>query len=90
MDKILFINACVRPCSRTRQLAESVLKKLDGPVEEVCLDGTTLSALGLEGIEKREQASQNGDFSDPEFDLAKQFASADLRGTSGKRRCFQV
>ena len=58
MDKILFINACVRPCSRTRQLAESVLKKLDGPVEEVCLDGTTLSALGLEGIEKREQASQ--------------------------------
>ena len=77
MDKILFINACVRPCSRTRQLAESVLKKLDGPVEEVCLDGTTLSALGLEGIEKREQASQNGDFSDPEFDLAKQFASAD-------------
>ena len=77
MDKILFINACVRPCSRTRQLAESVLKKLDGPVEEVCLDGTTLSALGPEGIEKREQASQNGDFSDPEFDLAKQFASAD-------------
>ena len=62
MDKILFINACVRPCSRTRQLAESVLKKLDGPVEEVCLDGTTLSALGPEGIEKREQASQNGDF----------------------------
>jgi FMN-dependent NADH-azoreductase len=54
MDKILFINACVRPCSRTRQLAESVLKKLDGPVEEVCLDGTTLSALGPEGIEKRE------------------------------------
>ena len=77
MDKILFINACVRPCSRTRQLAESVLKKLDGPVEEVCLDGTTLSALGPEGIEKREEASQNGDFSDPEFDLAKQFASAD-------------
>ena len=77
MDKILFITACVRPCSRTRQLAESVLKKLDGPVEEVCLDGTTLSALGPEGIEKREQASQNGDFSDPEFDLAKQFASAD-------------
>ena len=77
MDKILLINACVRPGSRTRQLAESVLKKLDGPVEEVCLDGTTLSALGPEGIEKREEASQNGDFSDPEFDLAKQFASAD-------------
>ena len=77
MDKILLINACVRPGSRTRQLAESVLKKLDGTVEEVCLDRINLTALGPEGIEKREQASQNGDFSDPEFDLAKQFASAD-------------
>ena len=64
MDKILLINACVRPGSRTRQLAESVLKKLDGTVEEVRLDGTTLAALGPEGIELREQASQNGDFSD--------------------------
>jgi hypothetical protein len=29
------------------------------------------------GIEKREQAAQNQDFSDPVFDLAKQFAAAD-------------
>lgn len=64
MDKILFINACVRPCSRTRQLAESVLKKLDGTVEEVHLNEIALAALGPEGIEKREQASQNGDFSE--------------------------
>jgi NAD(P)H-dependent FMN reductase len=33
MDKILLINACVRPGSRTRQLAESVLEKLNGAVE---------------------------------------------------------
>ena len=77
MDKILLINACVRPGSRTRQLAESVLGKLNGTVEEVRLKNSTLAALGPEGIEKREQAAQNGDFSDPEFDLAKQFAAAD-------------
>ena len=58
------INACVRPGSRTRQLAESVLKKLDGTVEEVNLNEITLAVLGPEGIEKREQASQNGDFSE--------------------------
>ena len=29
MDKILFVNACVRGESRTRRLAESIIKKLD-------------------------------------------------------------
>ena len=77
MDKILLINACVRPGSRTRQLAESVLEKLDGAVEEVRLYDSNLAALTAEGIAKREYAAQNQDFSDPEFDLAKQFAAAD-------------
>ena len=77
MDKILLINACVRPGSRTRQLAEAVLEKLNGTIEEVRLYDRALTALGPEGIEKRELAAQNQDFSDPEFDLAKQFAAAD-------------
>lgn len=77
MDKILLINACVRSGSRTRQLAESVLKNLDGTVEEVRLYDIPLTALDACGIEKRERAAHSQDFSDPEFDLAKQFASAD-------------
>ena len=77
MDKILLIDACVRPGSRTRQLTESVLEKLDGVVEEVRLCDCALTALGAEGLAKREYAAQNRDFSDPVFDLAKQFAAAD-------------
>ena len=77
MDKILLINACVRPGSRTRQLAQSVLERLDGTVEEVRLCDSALTALDPEGIEKREYAAKNQDFSDPVFDLAKQFAAAD-------------
>ena len=73
MDKVLLINACTRPGSRTRQLTQAVLRKLDGTVEEVDLYGSNLTALGPEGIEKREIAAQTQDFSDPEFDLAKQF-----------------
>lgn len=77
MDKILLINACTRPCSRTLKLTQSVLKKLDGTVEEIRLYDRTLPALDAEGIEKRELTARNRDFSDPVFDLAKQFAAAD-------------
>ena len=37
MEKILFINACIRPESRTLILAKHLLSKLDGKVEEVPL-----------------------------------------------------
>ena len=37
MDKILFINACVREESRTLALAKEVLSRLEGNIEEVNL-----------------------------------------------------
>ena len=77
MDQILLINACARPDSRTLQLTESVLETLGGAVAEVRLYDSNLAALGPEGMKKRQQAAQNRDFSDPVFDLAKQFAAAD-------------
>ena len=77
MDSVLFINACVRPCSRTLELAQAVLGKLDGSVEEVKLCGKFLPVLDLAGMERREQAAQKQDFSHPDFDLAKAFAAAD-------------
>ena len=77
MDKILFVNACVRPCSRTMELAQAVLSKLNGSFEEVRLPEISLSPLDLAGMEKRGQAAQGQDFSHPDFDLAKQFAAAD-------------
>ena len=77
MERIVFVNACVRPGSRTKVLAQEVLKKLDGCVEEVKLYDTPMAALDLEGMEKRNRAARDRDFSDPSFDLARQFAAAD-------------
>lgn len=37
MNKVLFINACVRPESRTCRLAREVLKRLPGEPEELRL-----------------------------------------------------
>ena len=74
----MFINACVRPCSRTLELAETLLQKLKGDVQEINLYETHLPALDLNGMEKRDQAVQKNDFSDPVFTAAKQFAAADI------------
>ena len=78
MDKILFINACVRPNSRTLDLAQTLLQTLRGDVQKVRLYDLPLPALDLAGMEKRDQAAQANDFSDPYFDAAKQFAAADV------------
>ena len=78
MDNVLFINACVRPGSRTLELAETLLQRLNGDVKEVRLHEVPLPALDLQGMEKRDRATKEKDFSDPIFDLAKQFALADV------------
>ena len=77
MDKILFINACVRPGSRTLALAETLLQRLEGDIREARLQELSLPALDLTSLEKRDHAARKEDFSDPVFDAAKQFAAAD-------------
>ena len=78
MDKVLFLNACVRPGSRTLELTKTVLEKCSGDVTEVRLHEVALPALDLKGMAKRDQAARAQNFSDPAFDLAKQFAMADV------------
>ena len=77
MNKILLINACVRPDSRTMKLTQTLFSKLEGDVEEARLYDMPLPALDLKGMERRNLASGKNDFSDPCFDAAKQFAAAD-------------
>ena len=77
MKNILFINACVRPDSRTIELAKEVLQKLGGNVEQVDLYNTTLMPLDLNGMQKRDAAACKQNFDDDVFCFAKQFASAD-------------
>ena len=78
MEKILFINACVRPNSRTLNLANYVLTHLLGTVEEVKLYEKELFSLTLKEMEIRDKSAKNKDFSSDIFHLAKQFACADV------------
>ena len=73
-NKILFINACVRPKSRTAELSWHLLNRLDGEITEVNLYKEELLPLCNKGIEKRALH----DFSGEEFSYAKQFSKADV------------
>ena len=73
---ILFVNACVRPQSGTKRLAECVLKRLGGTVKEVNLERENVSPLNGEMLERRLQLISTGAFEDSMFDLAKDFAAA--------------
>ena len=78
----LFINACIRPESRTLKLAKELLSKLEketgAPAEVLNLEDKNLRPLSNADIAKRDKAAATGDFSDPFFRHAKQFAEADI------------
>ena len=74
---ILFIDACVREASRTKRLAKRVLSHLSGPVETVRLEALDFPKTDEAFLRKRDACIAAGDFSDPIFDLAKQFVRAD-------------
>ena len=78
MQKILFVNACVREDSRTLSLAREVLTFLGGETEEVALYSTGLAPLDADGLRMRDAAFSRKDFSDRIFDLARQFSCADI------------
>ena len=77
MEKILFVNACVRPESRTLELARYLLGKLDGEVEELKLGEEKIESLDLARLNRRNALVGKKDFSDDMFRYAKQFAAAD-------------
>ena len=77
MDKILFLNACIRPASRTYELAKALLARLGGEVSEVRLEDAP-PMLNLQRLEQRSRAAEENDFSDGVFDAAREFALADV------------
>ena len=76
-SKILFINACVRPESRTLRLARRILGKLDGDIEEVRLNDDPVPALNNAALEQRTADVQAGRFDTPTMRYARQFSLAD-------------
>lgn len=74
---VLLINACVRQGSRTLALARHALKRLGGVVEEVDLSREDLPVMDREHLAERTEKTAKGDFTDPMFRFARQFAAAD-------------
>ena len=77
MEKILFINACVRENSRTLELARCILDKLNGEMGEINLEQENLKPIDGNVLEKREHLAAEHNFSDGMFRYAKEFAAAD-------------
>lgn len=79
---ILYVNACVRNESRTRRLAEKLLDKLESDnkeeIKEVRLEDVSMPIADEEFINRRDSFVRSGKFDDPMFDLARDFASADV------------
>ena len=74
---VLYINACVRKESRTRKLAEKLLMKLARPREEIRLENITFPTVNEEYLRMRDRLIAEGEFRNPMFDLARQFAEAE-------------
>ncbi len=79
MDRpILYVNACVRKESRTRRLAETLLSKLDRPFTEIRLEEIAFPAVNEAYLQLRDQLIAKGEFQNALFDLARQFAEAEI------------
>lgn len=78
MDKILFINACIRPKSRTYILANHLLRKLNGQVEELNLENEAIPALNTVSLKYRQDLLAAERFEDPMLRYARQFKEADV------------
>ena len=76
--KILFVNACVRKHSRTRYLAEQVIKRLEGTIVEVNPVAAAEPITTEEFIINRTRATEKRNFAAPAYAPARQFAEADI------------
>ncbi|MBV7275936.1 NAD(P)H-dependent oxidoreductase [Clostridium sp. PL3] len=83
MDNILFINACVRgtSTSRTYKIANHFLQeyKKHNPncnITELTLTDLPITCFSNDNLKNREKLLEQGDYENPMFNLARQFASA--------------
>ena len=75
---ILYIDSCVRRDSRTERLAQALLKELDGEVIQLRLEDMAFEPSDEAFLNKRDQLIEVGAFDHEMFDLARQFAEAEV------------
>ena len=74
---LLYIDACVRKDSRTRRLAECLLQTLNQPYEKVELIECDFPKVDEAFLVEKDRLINEGAYSDPLFDYARQFSEAD-------------
>jgi len=74
---ILVVDASITKNSRTRELTNTLLNRLNGEKEVLVLDDLQIPKTTLDLLQKRTEARINNNHDDECFALAKQFASAD-------------
>lgn len=74
---LLFVNACLRPGSRTLTLARKLLSEIDCEITELNLGEEDIRPLTASDLEKRIRLTEEKKLDDPMFRLARQFAEAD-------------
>ena len=78
MKKILYVDACTRPDSRTKVLAEHLLSYLEGDVTHLRLFSEAISPLNEKAIRERQTSVKQGRFEGNGLEYAKQFSEADI------------
>ncbi len=80
MKQALFVDCCIRgDISRTARLSRAFFHALEGyRVARVDVEALGIVPLGRETLEARNTMTDAGDYEAPMFDLAKQFAAADM------------
>ena len=76
--KTLYINSCTRNNSRTKLLADYLIKKIGSNVKEVILTQTKLQPIDENYLQKRRALINNKSFNDKIFSYAKDFTEADV------------
>ena len=78
MKKILLIDASFREGSRTKELTDYLLSKLEGEVIRLDLEKLNLKPLDKNDLDMRTALLEKKDYSHPFFNEAKLFKDADL------------
>lgn len=78
MDKILYINSCVREKSRTNELAHYLLKKLNSDYKEIKLDEEDIKPMDSRLLKIRDELRANKNYSDDMFKYANDFKNANI------------
>ena len=74
---LLYVDACVRGDSRTKRLADCLVRTLQKPYTRLRLEACAFPKVDEAFLNRRDRLIGEGSFADPMFDYARQFAEAD-------------